>query len=89
MHQVCIWDFPSKKSKNAIYKECDRYATFNGDYNSGLAGSGMRFNDTILKNREEAERWIKLNDSGWYDNLAIRYKDGRKINWLVKFEFHC
>ena len=88
MHQICTWDFPSKKSKNAIYKECDRYAKAEGDYGYGIADKGIRFNETVLKNRAEAEKWIELHD-GWYENLAIRYKDGRKTNWLVKFEFHC
>ena len=42
-----------------------------------------------MENRDKAEQWIKQNDSGWYDNIAIKYKDGSKIMWLVKIEFHC
>lgn len=45
--------------------------------------------DIICKNREEAEREIERLDKGWYDDHAIRYKDGRKLYWLIKYEYHC
>jgi hypothetical protein len=28
-------------------------------------------------------------DKGWYDDHAVRFRDGRKIYWLVKIEWHC
>jgi hypothetical protein len=28
-------------------------------------------------------------DKGWYDDHAVRFRDGRKIFWLVKVEYHC
>ena len=32
---------------------------------------------------------IEKMDNGWYDDHAVRYRDGRKIYWLVKVEWHC
>lgn len=87
MHQIMVMVYPSKKTKGAILKECNKIAEREGDYHHRLDG-GIRFNDTVLKNEEEAGKWIEDHDRGWYDNLAVRFKEGRKINWLVKFEFH-
>ena len=87
MHAISTREFPTKKSMNAIQKACDAEAIAYGDYHHKL--DPIRFNDKVLASREKAEEWIKLNDSGWYDNLAIRFKDGRKIMWLVKYEYHC
>lgn len=88
MHEIRHLVYPGKKSINSIQKECERIADSEGDY-TGQLSRGIRYKDTVLKNLEEAKNWIALNDSGWYDNLAIKYKDGRKIMWLVKIEYHC
>lgn len=86
MHELHMREFPTKTSKQRMFNICSKHAEQEGDYHSPL--DGMRFTDTVLANREEAERWIEAHDRGWYDNLAIRFKDGRKIMWLVKYEFH-
>jgi len=88
MHAIEYLDFSCRTSERTIYKECKRLADREGDYPNQL-DSGIRFKDYVMKNRAEAENWIEQHDSGWYDNLAIKYKDGRKIMWLVKIEFHC
>ena len=88
MHAIETWTFTAKDSKKKIEKICNQRAKEDGDYGHGLDG-GIRFNDTVLPDRETAEKWIRSHDRGWYDNLAIRFKEGRKINWLVKFEYHC
>lgn len=38
---------------------------------------------------EEAEKAIERYDTGWYSDHAVRYKDGRRVMWLVKYEYHC
>jgi len=88
MHAIEKWTFPTKTTKKQIEKACNQRAIEDGDYHHGLDG-GIRFNDTVLPNIKAAEAWIEVNDRGWYDNLAIRFKEGRKIFWLVKFEYHC
>ena len=45
--------------------------------------------DIICPNREEAVKRIEKLDNGWYDDHAVKYKDGRKTRWLVKVEVHC
>lgn len=87
MHAIEFRDYSCRKSEPAITKECAKIADRFGDYTGQI--SRIRFNDSVKKTRKEAEQWIGLNDSGWYDNLAVKYKDGRKTMWLVKIEYHC
>lgn len=86
MHEIRHSVFPVKKTLGAIQKECDREAKTYGDYHHGL--EPIRFKDKICKDYNEAVEWIEQNDSGWYDQLAVKFKDGRKIMWLVKYEYH-
>ena len=87
MHAIEYLDYPSRKTTSAICKDCGRIADRNGDY-KGQARD-ITFCDKVLADRRAAEEWIRLNDAGWYHSLAIKYKDGRKIMWLVKIEYHC
>ena len=87
-HSINYLEFSLRKQPKTILKECKRIADVNGDYKGQI--ENIRFNGySIMKNRDEAEKWIKDNDSGWYDNLAIRFKDNDKVKWLVKIEYHC
>lgn len=87
MHAIHHLEFTSRKGAKTIQKECARIADANGDYKGQV--SAIRFVDRVLKNRDEAEKWIEQNDRGWYDNLAIKFKDGGRVTWLVKIEYHC
>lgn len=87
MHAIHYLDFSCRKSETAIVKECSRIADREGDYKGQI--THIRFKDIVLGDRGEAEEWLDTNDSGWYDNIAIKYKDGRKMMWLVKIEYHC
>lgn len=87
MHAIKYLDISCRNSEKAIVKYCSQIANTYGDYEDQI--TDIRFRDKVVKNRAEAEEWIKSNDTGWYDNLAIKYKDGRKTMWLVKIEYHC
>ena len=56
---------------------------------SGYHGNMTIHKDIICKNRDEAMQMIQRLDRGWYDDHAVRYKAGRKMMWLVKYEYHC
>lgn len=87
MHAIQYLEFTSRKSANTIRKECAEIADQDGDYKGQIRE--IRFNTNVLNNREEAEKWIEAHDHGWYDNLAIKFKDGGRVTWLVKIEYHC
>lgn len=86
MHEIRFETFTSRKSTKTIQKECDRIAKTCGEYHH--ACDPIRFVDRVLPNYDTAYNWITEHDSGWYDALAVKYKDGRATKWLVKFEYH-
>lgn len=46
-------------------------------YREGGGGlpSRIRWLDIVCNSREEAERCIEANDNGWYDQLAVKYRE--------------
>ena len=56
---------------------------------SSYHGNMTVHKDIICKNRDEAEETIKRLDTGWYSDHAVRYRDGRRLTWLIKYEYHC
>lgn len=87
MHAIDYLTFSTRKQPKTIVKECNQYADRNGDYKGQV--TGIRFNDVVMKNYVEAVDWIERNDKGWYDNLAVKFKENRSVKWLVKIEYHC
>lgn len=86
MHEIRHMEFSTRKSMNTIQKECDKVCKECGEYHH--ACDPIRFFDKVMKNYDEAYRFIEERDSGWYDALAVKFKDGRSVKWLVKFEYH-
>ncbi len=87
MHAIEYMVYSTRKAPKTIIKECGQYADRNGDYKGQI--TGIRFHDEVAKSYMDAVNWIEAHDKGWYDNLAIKYKEDRKVRWLVKIEFHC
>lgn len=75
-------------SEKKILKDIDKFA-YGPEERSGYHGNLKFHKDPVYKNREEAEEAIKKMDRGWYDDHAVRFREGRKIYWLVKCEYHC
>ena len=87
MHQIEFLTFGPRKSEKTITKECAKYADRNGDYKGQI--TGIRFSDMPpMKTYQNAVEWIESHDRGWYDCLAIKYKEKGRLYWLVKIEFH-
>ena len=77
MHNIETYTYPATKSKKTITAELDEHVAFETRYESqghGCTG-GIRWDDTtICLTEEEAEKWIKSHDKGWYDCLAVKYQ---------------
>ena len=71
-----------------ILKELNSFA-YDPEETSGYHGNLKFHEKPIYKNREEAHKAIEKLDKGWYDDHAVLYRDGRKLMWLVKYEYHC
>lgn len=78
---------PEKCNRGLVMAAIAERAERDGD--SGYYGP-MHWHDEVspLKNREEAEKWIRAHDKGFYDDHAVRYydysrlKDTKKITEL-------
>lgn len=90
-HYIRTDDFSTKTSKAEIQAECDDFAIREGDYDHGIDPIRWLERPTYTSYEEAAQAIEKL-DKGWYDCLAVKYKDDRQgagERWLVKYEFHC
>lgn len=87
-HEIRYLDFHCSTSEKAILKEINGFA-YDREETSGYHGDLTFHREPIYKNRAEAEAAIAKLDRGWYNDHAVRYRDGRKIFWLVKVEWHC
>lgn len=66
-HKIEQYSYPVTTSKEDIYAELNTKAA--GELDS------IRWLDTEpLSDKSAAEKFIKENDSGWYDCLAVQYK---------------
>lgn len=74
-----------------LNKAMKRYlaTAYDPQESSGYHGNMHVHKNIICENYEEAEKMIQRLDRGWYDDHAVRFKDGRKLMWLVKYEYHC
>lgn len=88
MHAIDYNDYKATTDKGTIQADCDYIAEERGDYHCGL-DMPIRFNNITLGSRDDAMTWIEEHDRGFYDNLAVKYKDGEGEWWLVKIEYHC
>lgn len=87
-HAVQYRDYHCSVSEKAILKEINSFA-YDPQETSGYHGNLKFHKEPVYKSREEAADAIVKMDNGWYDDHAVRYRDGRKIYWLVKVEWHC
>lgn len=87
-HAIQYLDYHYSKSEHAILKDINSFA-YDPQASSGYHGDLTFHKEPVYKNREEARAAIEKMDRGWYNDHAVRYRDGRKIFWLVKVEWHC
>ena len=88
-HNIKHLDYHCSRSQRQIEKRLNSFVAIE-DYEEGAVGlpQPIRWIDHQCKNRDEALEYIEKHDRGWYDCLAVKYKNGRKLYWLVKIEYH-
>ena len=74
--------YPENCNRKKVQAEWDEYAAME-DWQEGCGGLGADIrwleNIPICENSEEAEKKIQKLDSGWYDQLAVRYYTNEPI----------
>ena len=86
-HAIRHLTYHCSVSQTAILKDINSFA-YDPEESSGYHGDLTFHKEPVYKNREEAEAAIEQLDKGWYNDHAVRYREGRKIFWLVKVEYH-
>ncbi len=78
MHNIHTEDYPLKVNRASVQKHWDRVAAYEdrGEGCCGL-GSDIRWleNQPVCESYEDAQKLIEKLDNGWYDQLAVRYKE--------------
>ena len=87
-HAIRYLEYPCRTSERAILRDVNAFA-YDPQESSGYHGDMTFHREPVYRNRGEAEEAIRKFDKGWYSDHAVRYRDGRKIYWLVKVEWHC
>lgn len=74
MHNIHYSTYPEKVNKKSVQKEWDNVAAHE-DYLEGATGlpGDIRWIDKTLDDYDEAMKYIEEKDSGWYDQLAVKY----------------
>lgn len=75
-HEIRHETYPENVDKKKVQAEWDA-AVRRICYQEGASGLGspIRWLDKVCGSYEEAEEYIRSKDSGWYDQLAVRYLD--------------
>lgn len=74
MHNIHKVTYPENVNKKSVQQEWDNAAACAGK-EEGASGldKDIQWYDHICDNYEEAEEFITQHDSGWYDQLAVKY----------------
>lgn len=86
-HAIHFLEYHCSTSEKAILKDVGSWA-YDPQETSGYHGNLKFHKEPVYKNRDEAKAAIEKLDKGWYDDHAVRFRDGRKVYWLVKIEYH-
>ena len=89
MHQIQYLDYrKTQTTPKAILADLNEFA-YDPQETCCYHGN-LKFHDKpVYKTRDDAYKAIIGMDRGWYDDHAVLYRDGHKVYWLVKCEWHC
>lgn len=91
-HNIKHLTYKEDVDRKKVQANLDNYVAHE-DWEEGCSGlnSPIRWieNCGVLNSYDEALAYINSHDKGWYDSLAVRFKDcDGKTKWLVKIEYH-
>lgn len=76
MHNIHHWDYETKISKSIILAEIDEFVK---EETRGEGGNGIGqirwYDNDICEDWAKAEEFLSAHENGWYDCLAVRYKE--------------
>ena len=74
-HEIRYFDYPENVNRAAVQKEMDALAARNG-WEEGVRGlaSPIVWHDRVCLDEDEARKFIDNRDTGWYCQLAVKYR---------------
>lgn len=80
-HNIEHRDYNVKMSKDAIFADINSYVEHVTWQEGGSGIDRIRWLETkVCANYEEAESYLESHDKGWYDCLAVQYKEYPRAN---------
>lgn len=73
-HATMHYEYSINSNKKDIEAEMNEQARIDGDYHSGL-NAPIRWIDVICEDRQKAYEYIREHDKGWYDQLAVKFRE--------------
>lgn len=74
-HNIEYYDYPETDGKKEIEAELASYVQHETWQEGGSMSPIRWLKQSPLPDRDAAEQFIKRHDKGWYDCLAVRYKE--------------
>lgn len=79
MHNIEYSSYPENIKRDYVQSELDDYVSHETWQEGGCGlGRPIRWLDRVCESYEDAELYIKTHDKGWYDQLAVKYKQVKK-----------
>ena len=73
-HNIEYFEYPESTKESAIEKKLQNYVEVRCVAEGGHLGAIRWMNKHICSSRADAENFLKENDKGWYDCLAVRFR---------------
>lgn len=86
-HTICHRTYDEKVNKRKVQDEWD-IVVQHEDYQEGASGlpNPIRWIDKTFDSYDEAMEYIDKIDSGWYDQIAVKYRDYSNIKPTKAYE---
>ena len=87
MHNVKYGVYKENVNKKQVQDYWDEYAA-REDWGEGCSGlnQNIRWIDYICEDYDAAYEYIEDHDKGWYDQLAVKFKEYPDIKYSKKYE---
>lgn len=80
-HEILYRDYPENVNKKSVEADWNHYAAMEGwqEGSSGLKNPIRWIERHVCESYEDAEAYIEKHDKGWYDQIAVRYKEAEPV----------
>lgn len=74
-HNIVYFEYPENVDKTKVVNELEIYVSHEAWQEGGHLGQIRWLPGPLCESRDDAEKYIEAHDKGWYDCLAVRYRE--------------